>query len=131
MENKIVDRFGCCVKCGKNMVIKKVVDNKVMNILAPDYREVEYLLSDKSKMRVAMCETCKLSLTEEQSSTIMESVISGWKEQVAQLNWTEEKKKKHIEEYSKKEILCKSEGLPNDVLERVHSDFIKSKSAKE
>ena len=122
-----IDTFGHCVKCSKNMLIKQVIGGKVQNRFTPDYTEVQYLLNDGSKMRVAMCIDCKNNLTENNSSDIMQSVINGWQVQVDSLDWTKEKKQAYMDRYSQLEIVTNAEGIQPDVLNNKLKEHLESK----
>lgn len=105
---KRIDQFGYCVKCGKNMVVEKVIEGKVKISFTIDYDNEKFLLNDGSQMRVAICKTCKAILTKDDEKEIMETVIAGWQKEVDGLkNWSAEKKKQHMDTYSKKKIITK------------------------
>jgi hypothetical protein len=101
----MVDRYGFCVKCGCNMQTEKVIDNKVQRVFIPDAREVEYLMSDGSRMRVSICKSCQEVLTSKNNDDIMDAVRNGWKEEMVGLNWTEERKQRYTERYDKLSIV--------------------------
>ena len=124
----MVDTYGHCVLCGKNMLIKQVIDGKVQERFTPDYTEAQFLLNDKSKMNVAMCQGCKNNITDEQHTDIMQSVISGWQVQVDNSDWTDEKKQAHMEKYSQLEIVSNSEDIPPDVLDNKFNTYLNSKA---
>lgn len=127
-----IDTFGHCVLCGKNMIIHQVINGKVQQRLGPDYVEEEYLLSDKSKMRVAMCRGCRDNLTGDENTIIMEAVLNGWKNEVETYShWPEERKMDYIKRYSKKKIVVRTAGLREDVLDKKHKEFIKKEKDKE
>lgn len=122
------DRYGHCVLCHKNMLIEQVVGQKVIKRFTADYQETEFLLDDKSKMRVAICKKCKDKLTDGDTTRIMDSVKKGWEKELETLDWSEEKKKNYLEGYSKKQILCNSEGIPTDIIEKKHKEFLERKN---
>lgn len=108
----IVDRFGHCIKCGKNLIIERVINMVVKKVTTPDYDQVQFTLNDKSKMRVVMCKACKAILKKKDYSTVMKSVIAGWRREVAGLeHWTKERKEKYMKVYSKKKIKDKVKEL--------------------
>ena len=117
------DKYGYCVLCHRNLRYEQVINDKVMMRFDTDYDETEYLLDDGSKMRVAICKPCKEKLTEEHNIEVMDSVKAGWVEEVKTLPWTEEKKQNYIDTYSQKEIVCFSDGVPEDVLKKAHADY--------
>lgn len=111
------DIYGHCVVCHKNMLIEQVIDQRVQRRFTPDYSETEFLLDDGSRMRVAICKLCKVE--ELNHDKIMECVIEGWKREVKEIiAWSDEKKEEHIEVYSQKKILVKSENVPDDMIEK-------------
>ena len=113
------DRYGHCVMCHKNMLIEAVIDQKVQKRFTPDYSETEYLLDDGSKMRVAICEQCKINLLPKDENYIMKCVLEGWRAEVEGFNhWTREKKDNYMDRYSKRKIVCLSEKIPQDVLDK-------------
>jgi hypothetical protein len=112
------------------MLMTKVIDGKEEKIFTPDYTEVQYLLSDNSKMRVAMCKQCKETLTDEQSEKIMTCVVKGWKKEVDKLPWTPEKKTAHMEKYSALEIVASAEDEPADILKEKMEIFRVKKELK-
>ena len=107
------------------MIIEEVIDNKVQIRFTPEYTEEEFLLDDGSKMSVAMCVNCKTNYTEKDYNKIMKSVANGWEKELEGLNWQEEKKQNYREKYYKLNIVAKSFGKPNDILEKELSKFKK------
>ena len=101
------DCFGHCVFCHKDMIITQIIDNVPMKRFSIEYDETEYLLDNGSKMRVAICKPCKAKLTEKDTPEIMECVKRGWKKELTQLSWSEEKKNDYIERYDKLNIVSK------------------------
>ena len=124
------DCYGYCVLCHRNLRYEQVINDKVMMRFDTDYDETEYLLDDGSKMRVAICKPCKEKLTEEQNAEVMASVKAGWIEEVKVLPWSDEKKQDYIDNYSKKEIVCSSDGVTDDVLKKSHIDYKVAKELK-
>lgn len=122
-----IDKYNHCCVCHKNMTIERVVDNQVMVMFIPDKDEAEFMLDDGSRMRVCMCKKCKeendLDDPDVQAQ-IMEAVINGWQLEVDAMildkdrpDWTVEKGKAHMDIYSKRTIILKSEGI-----EKYHID---------
>ena len=123
------DKFGFCCLCHRQLVIEEVIDGKVQTRFTPEYIEEEYLLTDGSKMRVAMCIHCKQNHTEEDKDKIMKSVIDGWEKELETLNWDTEKRNKYRDYYYKLKLVTKSFGKPMDILERELKEF-KDKKVK-
>ena len=124
------DKYGYCVLCHRNLRYEQVINDKVMMRFSTDYEETEYLLNDGSKMRVAICKPCKEKLTEEHHTQVMDCVKAGWVEEVKTLPWSDKKKQDYIDIYSQKEIVCFSNGVPDDVLKKAHLDYSIAKEMK-
>jgi hypothetical protein len=113
------DKHGHCVVCHEDMLYTEVIDNVPQKRLGPLYSEVEYLLDDGSKMRVAVCRNCKNELKDddEEKKRIMDCVFKGWKHEVESIaTWDREKKEEHLKKYSKRKIISRSEGIGKDVI---------------
>ncbi len=124
MKEIFPDKFGHCVVCHQNMLIEKVIDNKVVRVLKPIYEETEYLLDDGSTMNVAICRFCKNELTEKDNDYVMKCVKRGWELELEMLNdWSEAKKKDYLDRYSKKEIVANSEGMVSDIKSRKLQEY--------
>ena len=122
------DCFGHCCLCHKNMLVEEVIGGKVQMRFLPDYDETEYLLDDGSKMRVALCKPCKSQLSEKHHDKVMGSIIKGWRVEVDNLkHWDKAKKDAYMEIYSQKQIVCKSENVPVDVLDKKFSEHLNKK----
>jgi len=113
------DCYGHCVLCHKNMVIEQSIDGKALKRFTPEYAETEYLLDDGSRMRVAICNTCKNGLSELLEDDIMKCVVKGWAEEVKGFkHWDQEKKDKYMARYGKLKIVVNSENVPQDILDK-------------
>ena len=110
------DSFGHCCLCHKNMAFKQVVGMKEVQRFSPEYCEAEFMLNDNSKMKVALCQPCKDSITEKDYPRIEDSVIRGWEQEITQLGWSEPRKKEYMDRYSQIKIVCDSEDKHNDHL---------------
>jgi hypothetical protein len=117
------DSFGHCVVCHKNMAFKQVIGMKETYRFSPDYCEGEYLLSDISKMKVALCKQCKENLTSDDYVKIMDCVVRGWQQELDRSNWSEEKKKTYMDRYSKLVILCDAEDKSKDYLLNKYQEY--------
>jgi hypothetical protein len=125
------DKFGHCCVCHKCMIIEQVIDQKVQKRLTPEYQETEYFLSNGSRMRVAICETCKNNLSKHHEEQIMTCVQRGWEEETKNLpGWSEERRSKYLNRQSKLEIVCSSDKVPDDVLLGKLKDFKPKKDKK-
>lgn len=123
------DVFGYCVKCGKRMINHAVIDGIYKIRLTGDYTTVTYKLNDGSQMRVAMCRHCSERLTGDvsENNMIMLKVWRGWQNEVeTYANWSEDKKKKYLDKYSMLRIVTKSDGLADDSVDRIFSDYKKN-----
>lgn len=119
-----IDKFGHCVVCHKNMLVEKIIDQKVQKVFTNDYSETKFLLNDGSTMRVAICKECKK--TDYKTKDIMKTVFNGWKNEIEENKtgfWTKEKKEKYIKDYSKKEIVCNADGIDSDILSKHLNEY--------
>jgi len=80
--------------------------------LSGSAKEIQFDLSDGSKMRVTICRECKDKHEVKDNSLIMASVIRGWEKEADELVADEAKpqfdskwKEAHMKVYSKKEII--------------------------
>jgi len=130
------DKFGHCVVCHKKMVVDRVVNNEIVRMITPDYREEEYFLDNGTKMRVAICSKCKESLKDDNETvnSIMDTVIAGWEVETRLLvsddgkpDWTQDVKDKHMEKYSKLKIVTRTEKKDKDTLDRELKKFKEKK----
>lgn len=108
--NPEFDKAGYCCKC--HVAIAEFDgDQKIVRLLG-SYRLVDFLLDDKSVMRVALCEECKAGLQPEHTTEIMESVYKGWVfEMEHYLKWPEERRKAYTKSYGKKFIVGREDGV--------------------
>jgi hypothetical protein len=65
-----------CRNCGKLLQTTQYVDRKIVTRLTPDYRETQYVMSDGSKMRVAICQECLKGTVS--SDSIIKTVKRDW-----------------------------------------------------
>lgn len=122
-----VDKYGQCVLCHKPLLVERVVDNRVIVMPTADDDHAEYLLDDGSRMRVRICKGCKSKSelnSDKVKNRIMKAVVNGWDLETKNLvedetrpDWTEERRKKYLDTYSKKSIDVLSEGLDAHVIE--------------
>lgn len=99
------DKFGYCSFCHRNLLVKKLVNGKEENVLGSEYDEKEYDLSDGSKMKVAICKTCLLTVTDADKPKIMDSIIRGWEKELDSLpHWSAKQKEDYMARYSKLEM---------------------------
>ena len=112
----MVDTYGHCSTCGKNMLIEQVLDGKLEKRFTADYDEVQYLLDNGSRMRVVVCKQCKEKGKQDDTKEVMQTVINGWKKEVDDLvadpkrpDWTKERGDKHMKEYSSISIVTDKE----------------------
>lgn len=120
------DKYGHCIQCHTNLRTQQVVGGKVIDRLLPDYDETDFLLDDGSRMRVCMCKKCKPSYDEKDNKKVMDKVFRGWEYEVKEINkWSDEKKKDYLDRYKQRKIVCRSEGLPPDILENKYRKYLK------
>ena len=129
MDN--IDRYGHCCLCHRNLIAERVADGVVIKVFLPEKEETEFLLDDESRMRVCICRTCKQTLdlnNPEVQKEIMDCAIEGWRLETRryvdgivvdgkQIQWSEEQRNKHMEVYSKKNIVMHSENAEKHILD--------------
>ena len=122
-----IDRFGFCVVCHANLITKRVVDGKVIEMFLPIHGHTEFLLNNGSKMVVCMCKPCqeKTDLRDPVvQSNIMEAVQKGWELETKILvadeklsEWTQEYADNYLAKMSELTIDCHSEDLAANVIQ--------------
>lgn len=128
-----IDRFGHCVICHNNLLTKRVVDGKVVDMFMPIYDETIFLLNNGSQMQVTICKNCKESTDLNDSvihEQIMEAVQKGWQLETRikmdqdDPEWSKEKRDKYIEHMSKLDIDCHSENLDKHVIQNRQMELL-------
>ena len=99
------DKYGHCVLCHDTLISKNVIEGKLQERASPKLDEVQFVLSDGSKMRVCMCRSCKHDLKEDDYSDIMTCVYNGWKKEAEGLSWTTSQRVVYLENCAKKRIV--------------------------
>lgn len=127
MDVDDIDRFGHCVVCHKNMLYHRIVDGKEIQMFKPDHGHTEFLLDNGSRMRVCICNSCKENVDLSKPSIqemVMKTVVRGWQLEVNSLvadesrpDWDIERGEKYMEDYSKLNIDCHSDGISNHVVD--------------
>lgn len=121
-----IDKFGHCIICHKNLLTKRVVDGKVVDMFLPIYSDTMFLLSNGSQMKVTICKPCKESTDLNDSKirkNIMEAIMKGWeletklKVEEKDANFTEENRKKYLDYMDKITIDQHSEYLDKYVIQ--------------
>lgn len=121
-----IDKFGHCIICHKNLLTKRVVDGKVVDMFLPIYSDTMFLLSNGSQMQVTICKPCKESTDLNDSKirkNIMEAIMKGWeletklKVEEKDANFTEENRKKYLDYMDKITIDQHSEYLDKYVIQ--------------
>lgn len=97
------DRFGYCVLCSKQLIVKEFIDGIEQMRNTPEHNEVEVLLSDNSKMRICVCKTCTPTVADN-LPLIMDKVLKGWEHSIIEDNWSLEKRVAYMDKYSKLSI---------------------------
>lgn len=116
-----IDKFGHCCVCHKNLLTKRVVDGKVVDMFTPFYDETIFLLDSGSQMQITICKTCKAStdLNDRKiHQDIMDACMKGWELETKMLvadeklpDWDEKKGKEYLDTMRKLNIHCNSEKL--------------------
>ena len=127
MVRPTYDVFGHCVKCHKNMLIWQIIDNVPVNRFKPDYSETTFLLDNGTKMRVAICKSCKENLNEGDNKEIMRSVVDGWKHEVEtyvkQGKWDEDKKNNYLRDYQDLAIVTNADNKDKNRLDFEFNEY--------
>lgn len=112
------DCYGWCSLCHQCLLVTDKNDKgQLIERLSGKAEHMDVNLNDGSKMRVLICADCKSNYSHEKhSSELMTSVIKGWEKECEQLvadetksDWTQEKKEKFMDVYSKKQIILEKE----------------------
>lgn len=116
-----IDRFGHCVVCHKNLLVKRIVDGVVVDMFSPLFDETNFILNNGSEMKVTICKKCKENndLTQEDThKMIMDAVYKGWELETKMLvndekaiEWDEEYAKKYLNKMRSLDIDCHSENM--------------------
>ncbi len=133
-----IDKYGHCVFCTKNMIVKRVVDGKVIDMFTPDHDHTDFMLNTGSMMKVCMCKKCKKEIDLSIPmihKMIMDAVQRGWELETKSLiaseaypDWTEEFGKKYLEKMSTLNIDCHASDMDKSSMEvRSKELFILSK----
>lgn len=119
-----IDKFGHCVVCHRNLIVRRVVDGKVQNTLAPEFGQTEFLMNNGSRLVVCMCRICQntYDLSDKKiQEDIMAAVEKGWdlehKLLVANGTITEEVAKKEKENRKDFSLEMHSEGVTDAQIE--------------
>lgn len=107
------------------MLTEQVVDGRVIQRFIPEYTEEEFLLDNGSRMRVAMCKSCQINLSDKDYNDIMQCVIKGWGKELENNTWSKERKEQYHNDYYKLKIIMKSQHKTNDELKKELEDFKK------
>lgn len=126
MNTDNIDRFGHCVVCHKNLITKRVVDGKVIEMFLPIHDHSDFMLNNGSMMKVCMCKPCKESTDLKDllvHQNIMESCMKGWELETkiliadqTQPQWTEEFGYKYLSDMEKLDIHCHADNLDKNIL---------------
>lgn len=116
-----IDKFGHCCACSEYLLIKRIVDGRVVDMFTPQYDQTIFLLNTGSQMQITICKKCKETLDLNDPvvhAEIMAAVMKGWELETAKMvedealpNYTEELRGKELENFSKLSINCNSEEL--------------------
>ena len=127
-KNENIDRYGHCIFCHRNLIVQRVIDNKVTFIFLPDKDSTQFLLDDGSKCDVCICKTCKKDIDfsdDKVKEQVMEAIINGWEKEVAdsvadesKKKWTPEFGKQYLDTYRQRKIILHSDSVDKVFLEK-------------
>lgn len=131
-----IDRFGHCVLCHKNMITKRIVDGKEIEMFLPDHDHTDFLLDSGSLMKVCMCKTCKRDndFTDIKiHSAIMDACHKGWELETKMLvanekevQWTQEFADNYLSEMAKYNIVYHVDNIDKTVVATVSKELAES-----
>jgi hypothetical protein len=128
------DQYGHCIMCHQNLRYKKVVDGQETDLMKPEYDETDFLLNNNSKMRVVVCKPCKNVLKPADEAGIMDKVVKGWEWELKVLQdekrWAKEKCDTYLKSYRRLRIVCRSENVPKDRLDKKFKEYKEKKEKK-
>jgi hypothetical protein len=104
------DKFGHCVSCSKNMVVEVAINGKIENRFTPEYNEVSVTLNDNSKMRICMCNDCKIKFSSSNYSEVMTKIHNSWEKETKELDWDEKRKDDYINKQKELSIVSENKG---------------------
>ena len=132
-----IDRPGCCVLCGQNMMTTKIIGSKEMVVLSPQYRLVNFVIDNGSLMAVCMCQRCQdaTDLTDpDVQATIMSSVIKGWQLEVDNLvasdkhpDWDKAKADDYMNTFGKLSIAACTDTMDKNAIPSLQMKLFKAK----
>jgi hypothetical protein len=114
------------------MIEDKMINGRMQTVFTAQRGEVEYILDDGSKMRVAMCidDIAKLDGTE--TDYVMGAVKRGWQHELETYSpWSQDQKDKYIEKYGKLEIVIRSDNKSSSAVDRHFKEHKVKKDKKE
>lgn len=132
MPRPNIDVFGQCIECGCTMIEKKMINGQMQTVFTAQRGEVEYLLDDGSKMRVAMCKSDIEKLDGTELDYVMGAVVKGWQHELETYSkWDQEKKDKYMKKYGNLSIVTRSDNKEEDVVKKHFKEYKGKKVKKE
>lgn len=126
MNTDNIDKFGHCVICHRNLITKRVVDGKVIDMFVPEHDHADFLLNNGSMMKVCCCKICKNTYDlkdKDLQEEIIEACQKGWELETKILvadekipEWTQEHADKYLSDMGKLEIDCHAENIDKNAL---------------
>lgn len=133
MNTDDIDKFGHCVVCHQNLLTKRVVDGKVVDMFLPTYDETMFLLDNGSQMQVTICKTCKETtdlFDPTVHDNIMQAIQKGWELETKLLvdnnTWTKEHGDNYLNTMSELSIDCNSENLDKYAIQTRQMELLKA-----
>jgi len=134
MNTDNIDSFGHCVICHANLIVERIVDQKVVTMFSPLMSSATLLMDNGSKMDICICLRCKgnTDLNDKQvQSNIMDAVNKGWELEVGQLvskgDWKDDFGKQHLKKMKKLSIECDCAKLSDHVIEEKQKKALEKK----
>lgn len=133
MNTDDIDRFGHCVICHKNLIYKRIVDGKEMELFMPIHDHTDFMLNSGSIMKVCMCKPCKESTDLHDPlvhDSIMQAVQKGWELETKLLvenkTWEKDHGEKYLKEMAKLNIALHADNIEKRTLETKSKELSES-----
>ncbi len=132
MPRPNIDVFGQCIECGCKMIEEKMINGAIQTVFTAQRGEVEYILDDGSKMRVAMCKDDIAKLDGTETDYVMGAVVRGWQHELETYSkWGQSQKDAYMDKYGKLEIVTRSDNKSEDAVKRQFKEHKVKKDKKE
>ena len=132
-----IDRFGHCVICHNNLLVKRIVDGVVVDMFSPLFDETKFILNNGSEMKVTICRKCKDTVDLNDYNTrnnIMAAVYKGWELEANMLvkddkaiEWDEKFAHNYLNKMKELDIDCHSENMEKYSIQKRQMEILNKK----